>query len=94
MGCPSPLKAGKLLFIAKVEPFMIASQARHIASYYQKAQIIGTPEWFKTEIEKLAREGKTELRCHAEYIRPQKDALEVAGYEVEIGSITGKVSWK
>ncbi len=73
---------------------MIASQARQLTTYYQKAQTIGTPEWFETEIEKLAREGKTELRCHAQYILPHKDALEVAGFDVEIGSITGKVSWE
>ncbi len=73
---------------------MIASQARQLTKYAQRSATIGTPEWFETEIEKLAREGKTELRCHAEYILGQKDALEVAGFEVEIGSITGKVSWK
>jgi len=73
---------------------MIASQAHHLTSYYQKAAIIGTPEWFETEIEKLAREGKTELRCHAEYILPQKDALEVAGFVISLEENNSKVSWK
>ncbi len=73
---------------------MIVSQARTITAYARKAAIIGTPEWFETEIQKLAREGKTELRCHREYIIPQKAALEVAGFDVHIEEHNSYVSWE